>query len=105
MTLARHHRRQRRDCVAAGIRVGVRPGVAAGLEVIDEAEGDDRPGLEGAQVVFEFPAFCERHPELVGPGLKVLHVPDVDFETTCLTFVRWRRRRMLAKRISSRSLL
>jgi hypothetical protein len=26
-------------------------------------------------------------PELVTTGLKVLHVPDVDFETTCLTFV------------------
>ncbi|MDH3300361.1 MAG: phosphatidylinositol-specific phospholipase C1-like protein [Acidimicrobiia bacterium] len=24
---------------------------------------------------------------LLGPGLKVLHVPDVDFETRCLTFV------------------
>lgn len=26
-------------------------------------------------------------PELLGAGLKVLHVPDVDFETRCLTFV------------------
>ncbi len=26
-------------------------------------------------------------PELAGPGLKVLHVPDVDFETSCLTLV------------------
>lgn len=26
-------------------------------------------------------------PELDEPGLKVLHLPDVDFETTCLTFV------------------
>ncbi len=26
-------------------------------------------------------------PELVAPGLKVLHIPDIDFETTCLTFV------------------
>ncbi len=26
-------------------------------------------------------------PEMLAPGLKVLHVPDIDFETTCLTFV------------------
>ncbi len=26
-------------------------------------------------------------PELLAPGLKVLHVQDIDFETTCLTFV------------------
>jgi hypothetical protein len=26
-------------------------------------------------------------PELLEPGLKVLHFPDVDFESTCLTFV------------------
>jgi hypothetical protein len=26
-------------------------------------------------------------PELLAPGLKVLHIPDIDFETTCLTFV------------------
>jgi hypothetical protein len=26
-------------------------------------------------------------PELLEPGLKVLHIQDVDFETTCLTFV------------------
>ncbi len=26
-------------------------------------------------------------PELVAPGLKVLHTQDIDFETTCLTFV------------------
>lgn len=26
-------------------------------------------------------------PELDEPGLKVLHLPDIDFETTCLTFV------------------
>jgi len=26
-------------------------------------------------------------PELVAPGLKVLHIQDIDFETTCLTFV------------------
>lgn len=26
-------------------------------------------------------------PELDEPGLKVLHLPDVDFETTCLTFI------------------
>jgi len=26
-------------------------------------------------------------PELLAPGLKVLHIQDVDFETTCLTFV------------------
>jgi hypothetical protein len=25
--------------------------------------------------------------ELLAPGLKVLHIPDIDFETTCLTFV------------------
>ncbi len=26
-------------------------------------------------------------PELLAPGLKVLHIQDIDFETTCLTFV------------------
>ena len=26
-------------------------------------------------------------PELEAPGFKVLHIPDIDFETTCLTFV------------------
>jgi hypothetical protein len=26
-------------------------------------------------------------PALLAPGLKVLHIPDIDFESTCLTFV------------------
>ncbi len=53
---------------------------------------DPGPGLFGlplGQLVFPNnpPAPDPIKPELFGPGLKVLHVPDVDFETSCLTFV------------------
>jgi hypothetical protein len=53
---------------------------------------DPDPGLFAlplGQLVFPTnpPAPDPIKPALLGPGLKVLHVPDVDFETSCLTFV------------------
>ncbi len=53
---------------------------------------DPGPGLFAfplGQLVFPNnpPAPDPIKPELLGSGLKVLHVPDVDFETTCLTFI------------------
>lgn len=53
---------------------------------------DQGPGVFGlplGQLIFPMnpPAQDPIKPELFAPGLKVLHVPDVDFETTCLTFV------------------
>jgi hypothetical protein len=38
-------------------------------------------------VVFPDPSFPVPMPGLASPGLKVLHTQDVDFKTTCLTFV------------------
>jgi len=55
------------------------------LDIFDDPEGGlyaNRPALTN---LGEDPA--SGIPELDEPGLKVLHVQDVDFETTCYTFV------------------
>lgn len=55
------------------------------LDIFDDPQGGlyaNRPALT---LVGEDPA--SGIPELDEPGLKVLHVQDIDFETTCYTFV------------------
>jgi hypothetical protein len=55
------------------------------LDIFDDPEGSlyaNRPALT---LLGEDPA--SGIPELDEPGLKVLHVQDIDFETTCYTFV------------------
>ncbi len=55
------------------------------LDIFDDPEGGlyaNRPALA---LLGEDPA--SGIPELDEPGLKVLHVQEIDFETTCYTFV------------------
>ena len=55
------------------------------LDIFDDPEGGlyaNRPALA---LLWEDPA--SGIPELYEPGLKVLHVQEIDFETTCYTFV------------------
>lgn len=55
------------------------------LDIFDDPEGGlyaNRPALT---LVGDDPA--SDAPEMYEPGLKVLHVQDIDFETTCYTFV------------------
>ena len=56
------------------------------LDVYADA-GPGQYALPLGQLVFPTnpPASDPIRPELLAPGLKVLHVPDVDFESTCLT--------------------
>lgn len=58
------------------------------LDVYADPTGG-RYALPLGQLVFPKnpPTMDPIKPELLAPGLKVLHVPDIDFESTCLTFV------------------
>lgn len=81
---------------AAGIEYTHRP-LGEQLDALDirqvelDVYVDPGPGLYAlplGQLVFPSnpPAPDPIEPELFAAGLKVLHVPDVDFESTCLTF-------------------
>jgi hypothetical protein len=54
------------------------------LDVAADAEGGLYAEPSGAEAAGYVP---EDHPEMYEPGIKVLHVPEVDFLTTCTTFV------------------
>lgn len=57
------------------------------LDVFADPSGG-RYALPLGQLVFpKNPPADPIKPELLAPGLKVLHIPDIDFESTCLTFV------------------
>jgi len=57
------------------------------LDVYADPTGG-RYALPLGQLVFpNTPPFDPPKPALLQPGLKVLHIPDIDFESTCLTFV------------------
>ena len=62
------------------------------LDVFADPEGDLYAAPAGPRLVeaLELPPGPENDPEglLEQPGLKVLHAQDVDFRSTCLTFVR-----------------
>ena len=58
------------------------------LDVFADPDGDLFALPLGALVFPENPPNPDPvEPELLAPGLKVLHIQDIDFETTCLTFV------------------
>lgn len=54
------------------------------LDVFADPDGGLYAVPLGPLLLGELPTI---HPELFAPGLKVLHVQDLDFETRCLTFV------------------
>jgi hypothetical protein len=56
------------------------------LDVFADPQGGLFANRAGLKFIGENPA--SGLPELSLPGLKVLHVQDIDFETTCTTFVR-----------------
>ena len=55
------------------------------LDVFADPDGGLFASRAGLSTIGEDPA--SGLPELDQPGLKVLHIPDLDFETTCLTFI------------------
>lgn len=54
------------------------------LDIVADSEGGLYAEPAGADAAGYVP---EEHPEMYEPGIKVLHIPEIDFSTTCLTFV------------------
>jgi len=54
------------------------------LDIYGDAEGGLYAEPAGADAAGYDPA---EHPEMQEPGFKVIHIPDIDFSSTCTTFV------------------
>ena len=54
------------------------------LDIYADTDGGLYAEPTGAEAAGYDPA---EHPEMLEPGFKVLHIPDIDFSTTCTTFV------------------
>jgi hypothetical protein len=54
------------------------------LDVTADSQGGLYAEPTGAEAAGYVPA---DHPEMYEPGIKVLHIPEIDFSTTCTTFV------------------
>ena len=54
------------------------------LDVVGDSQGGLYAEPTGAEAAGYDPA---EHPEMFEPGIKVVHIPEIDFSTTCTTFV------------------
>jgi len=54
------------------------------LDVVADSQGGLYAEPTGAEAAGYDPA---EHPEMFEPGIKVLHIPEIDFSSTCTTFV------------------